>query len=135
MVKLKNQFCTKIIVHGGTLLKSVSSIGFWEKLSFWDNVSFCLEMFCVTNFLLVLHISIVNAMIFIQKNIDKLVQDQFLQPVKVHPWDKFGHVDKIMPCFFFQKRLKNVKFKKIQELHAERDVFGFLITQFFFNHF
>ena len=55
-----------------------------------------------------------------KKNIDKLVQDQFLQPVKVHPCDKFGHVDKIMPCFFFQKRLKNVKFKKIREHHAKR---------------
>ena len=33
-----------------------------------------------------------------------------------------------MPRVFFQKRLKNVKFKKIRE---QRDVFGFLITQFF----
>ena len=55
-----------------------------------------------------------------KKNIDKLVQDQFLQPVKDHPCDKFGYVDQIMPCFFFQKRLKNFKFKKIREHHAER---------------
>ena len=110
MVKLKNQFCTKIIVHGGTLLKSVSAVGFSEKPSFWESVSFRREMFCVTNFLLVLRICIVNAMIFSKKNIDKLVQDQFLQPVKVHPCDKFGHVDKIMPCFFFQNRLENGKF-------------------------
>ena len=39
---------------------------------------------------------------FHQKNIDKLVQDQFLQPVKDHPYDKFGYVGKIMPCFFFK---------------------------------
>ena len=113
MEKLKKIVCTKIIVHGGTLLKSVSADGFSEKPSFWESVSFCREMFCVTNFLLVLRICIVNAMIFRKKHIDKLVQDQFLQPVKVHPCDKFGYVGKIMPCVFFQKRLKNFKFEKI----------------------
>ena len=102
MVKLKNLSCTKIIVHGGTLLKSVSAVGFLEKPSFWESVVFRRKMFCVTNFLLVLRICIVNAMIFIKKNIDKLVQDQFLQPVKDHPCDKFGYVGKIMPCFFFK---------------------------------
>ena len=100
MVKLKNLSCTKIIVHGGTLLKSVSAVGFSEKKSFWESVSFRCEMFCGTNFLLVLRICIVTAMIFIKKNIDKIVQDQFLQPVEVHPCDKFGHVDKIMPIVF-----------------------------------
>ena len=59
-------------------------------------------MFGVTNFGLVLRICIVNAMIFIKKNIDKLVQDQFLQTVKDHQYDKFGYVGKIMPCVFFQ---------------------------------
>jgi hypothetical protein len=43
-------------------------------------------------------------MIFIKKNIDKLVKDQFLQPVKDHPCGKFGYVGKIMPCVFFQTR-------------------------------
>ena len=93
-------------MQGGTLLKSVSAVGFLEKPSFWESVAFCREMFCVTNFLLVLRICIVNVMIFIKKNIDKLVQDQFLQPVKVHPCDKFGHVDKIMSCFFSSKAIK-----------------------------
>ena len=102
MVNLKNLSCTKIIVHGGTLLKSVSAVGFSEKPSFWESVSFRRTNFCVTNFLLVLRICIVNAMIFSKKNIDKLVQDQFLQPVKVHPCDKFGYVGKIMPCVFFK---------------------------------
>ena len=37
---------------------------------------------------------------------DKLVQDQFLQHVKDHPCDKFGYVDKIMPCFFFKSDIK-----------------------------
>ena len=102
MVKLKNLFCTKIIVHGGTLLKSVSAIGFLEKPSFWESVSFHREMFCLNNFLLVLCICIVNAMIFIKKKNDTLIQDQFLQPVKDHPCDKFGHVEKIMPFFSFK---------------------------------
>ena len=67
-------------MHCGTLLKSVSAVGFLEKPSFWESVSFHREMFW-----LVLLIYIVNAMIFIKKNIDKLVQDQFLQTVKDHP--------------------------------------------------
>ena len=87
-------------MNGGTLLKSVSAVGFSEKPSFWESVSFCREMFCVTNFLLVLRICIVNAMIF-SKKIDILVQDQFLQPIDVHHCDKFGYVGKIMPCVFF----------------------------------
>ena len=102
MVKLKNLSCTKIIVHGGTLLKSESAVGFSEKPTFLKSVSFHREMFCLTNFLLVLRICIVIAMIFIKKNIDKLVSDQFLQPVKDHPCDKFGYVGKIMPCVFFK---------------------------------
>jgi len=67
MVKLKNLSCTKIIVHGRTLLKSVSAVEFTEKLSFLESVSFHGEMFCVTNFWLVLVIYIVIAMIFIKK--------------------------------------------------------------------
>ena len=82
------------------MLKSVSAVGFLEKPSFWDDISFHRELFCVTNFLLVLHSCIVNAMIFIPKNIDKLVQDQSLQSVKDPPYDNFGYVVKIMPCFF-----------------------------------
>ena len=81
------------------MLKSVSAVGFSEKPSFWESVSFHREMFCATNFGLVRSICIVNAMIFIKKNIDKLVQDQFLQAVKDHPYDKFGYVEKIMPFF------------------------------------
>ena len=38
-------------------------------------------------------------MIFIKKKLDKLVQDQFLQPVKNHQYDKFGYVVKTMPFF------------------------------------
>ena len=105
MVKLKNQFCTKIIVHSGTLLKNVSPVEFLKKPSSLESVSFRREMFCVTNFLLVLRICIINGMIFIKKNVDKLVQDQCLQPVKVHPRDKFCHVDKIIPCFFSSKAI------------------------------
>ena len=67
MVKLKNLSYTQIFVHGGTLLKSVSAVGFSEKPIFWESVSFRREMFYVTNFLLVLRICIVNAMIFSKK--------------------------------------------------------------------
>ena len=45
-------------------------------------------------------------MIFIKINIDKLVQDQFLQPIKDHVYDKFGYVVKIMPCFLLLKQTK-----------------------------
>ena len=84
----------------GLCSKVSVQLDFWKKQFFWESVSFHREMSCVTNFLLVLRICIVNAMIFIKKNFDKLVQDQFLQPVKDHPYDKFGYVGKIMPCFF-----------------------------------
>ena len=77
-------------------------LNFWKKTSFWESVSFHHEMFCVTNFLLVVRICIVNAMIFIKKS-DKLVQDQFLQHVKNHPFDKFGYVRKSMPFFLFKQ--------------------------------
>ena len=39
---------------------------------------------------------------FHQKNIEKLVRDQFLQHVKDHPCGKFGYVGKIMHFFFFK---------------------------------
>ena len=54
-------------------------------------------------------------MIFIKKKIiDKLVRDQFLQPVKDHPYDIFGYVGKVMPCFFSKHAKK--KFNKVVEL-------------------
>ena len=59
-------------------------------------------------------------MIFIKKNIDKLVQDQFLQPVKDHPYDKFGYVVKIMPCFFSSNKQKLNLVVKIRERAFER---------------
>ena len=59
--------CTKTIVQGGILLKIVSAVGFSEKLSFWESVSFYREVFGVTNSLIVLRIYIVNAINFIKK--------------------------------------------------------------------
>ena len=58
-------------------------------------------MFCVTNFGLVLRICIVNVMIFIRK-IHKLVQDQFLQTVKDHQYDKVGSLLKVCLVFVFK---------------------------------
>ena len=77
-------------MRGGTLLKIVSAVGFSEKPSFRESVSFHREIFGVTNFLIVLRICIVNAVIFIKKNIRKLIQDQFLQIVKYHQYEKFS---------------------------------------------
>ena len=37
---------------------------------------------------------------------DKFVRDQFLQPVKDHPYDKFSNIIKIMHCFFLQTNQK-----------------------------
>ena len=73
-----------------------------KKTSFWESVSFQCEMYCLTNSRLVLRICIVNAMIFTPKNIDKLVQDQFLQTVKVHPCDKFDLLTKLCVVFSFK---------------------------------
>ena len=78
-------------MYGGILLKIVSSVGFFErkKQVFLESVSYHREMLCATNFGLVICICIVNAMILIKKNIGKLVQDQLLQNVKDHQYDKF----------------------------------------------
>ena len=83
--------------------KSVQ-LDFWKDEVFRKVSLFHREMFCLTSFLLVLRICIVNAMIFIKKNIDKLVKDQFLQHVKDHPCGKFGYVGKNKPFFFLQTR-------------------------------
>ena len=64
MVKVKNLSCTKIIVHGGTLLKSVSAVRFLEKPVFLENVALHCNIFFVTNFGIVRRIFIVNGMIF-----------------------------------------------------------------------
>ena len=72
-------------------------------------------------------------MIFIKKNIDKLVQDQFLQPVKDHPYD-----GKIMPCFFFQTRKKKFICQKSENMrlrvlkYTGTHVLGFMIIKFSF---
>ena len=94
-------------MHGGTLLKSVSAVRFSEKPNFWESVSFRREMFlCDEFFISPTHLYRQCDDFHETKNIDKHAQDQFLQPVKVHPCDKFGHVDKIMPCFFSSKPIR-----------------------------
>ena len=65
----------------------------WRKKSnYGEMVSFHRQMFYVTNCGLALSICMVNAMIFIKKNIDKLVQDQFLRIGK----DNQYYVEKTM---------------------------------------
>ena len=121
MVKLKNLSCTKIIVHGGTLLKSVSAVRFSEKPSFRESVSFRREMFFVTNFLLVLRICIVIAMIFIKKKtLIDLFRISFYNLLKILNMINLAMLEKLCLVFFIQTRLKNVKFKKISKHHTER---------------
>ena len=64
-------------MHGETFLKSESAVRFSEKPSIRESVSFHREMFGVISVGLILHICIVNAMIFIKKLMGILVQDQF----------------------------------------------------------
>ena len=137
MVKLKNLFCTKIIVHDFAQKCQCSWI--FGKTKFLGKCLFHREMFCVTNFLLVLRICIVNVMIFIKKNIDKLVQDQFLQPLKDHLCNKFGYVGKMMPCFFSSNKQKlNLVVKNLNTCvraywkYAGMHILGFVISKFSF---
>ena len=102
MVKLKNLSCTKIIVHGRTLLKSVSAVGFTEKPSFLESVSFHGEMFCVTNFWLVLVICIVIAMIFIKKTLINLFRISFYNLLKIIHMINLAMLEKLCLVFFFR---------------------------------
>ena len=104
MVKLKNLSCTKIIVHGRTLLKSVSAVGFTEKPSFLESVSFHGEMFCVTNFWLVLVICIVIAMIFIKKKFINLFRISFYNLLKIIHMINLAMLEKLCLVFFLQTR-------------------------------
>ena len=61
----------------GTLLKSVSAVGFLGKADFLESVSFHSQMLGATNFGLVLSNCIVIAMIFIKKYIVKLSRISF----------------------------------------------------------
>ena len=94
--------CTKIILHGETLLKSVSAVGFSEKPSFWESVSFHREMFCLTNFLLVLRIYIVNAMIFIKKTLINLFRISFYNLLKIIHVVNLAMLEKLCLVFFFK---------------------------------
>ena len=107
MVKLKNLSCTKIIVLGGTLLKSVSAVGFLEKKVLGKFLFSPWNVLCDNFFTSPTHLYC-QCDDFHTKNFDKHVQDQFLKPVKDHPCDKFGYVEKIMPCFFFEKEVKKI---------------------------
>ena len=87
------------ILHGGTLLISVSTFEF-AIFVVVESISFHCEMFHMTNFGLVLCIGIVYAMISINKKyIDKLVQDQFLQIVRDLRYKK--NTDKLVQDQFF----------------------------------
>ena len=114
MVQLKNMSCTKIIVYGGTLLKSVNAIGFLEKQSFWESVSFHCEMFSSTNFGLVLRICIVNAMIFTKKTtLIILFRISFYKLLKIINMINKAMLKKLCLVFYFngnkKKMIKNLR--------------------------
>ena len=68
MIELKKTCCTKIIVPGGTLLETVSVVGYSErKEKIQENVCFYREMFWVNNFGLVRGVHIVLVLIFTNK--------------------------------------------------------------------
>ena len=115
-------------------------LDFRKKNTFFGKVSLFTVKFLVwLIFLLVLRICIVKSMMFFKKNFDKLVQDQFLQPVKDPPYDKFGYVVKIMPCFFSSNKQKlNLVVKnprkcvQAYQKYAGTHVLEFVITKFSF---
>ena len=107
VVNLTNLSCTKIIVHGWTWLKSVSVVGFTEKPSFLESVFFHGEMFCVTNFLLVLVICIVILMIFIKKTLINFVRISFYNLLKIIHMINLARLKK-MPCVFFSTRKNKI---------------------------
>ena len=78
-------------MHGGTLPKNVSALGFSRKPSSLESVFSYHEIFGVTYFLLVLGICIVNAMLFINK-IWQACSGSDLPIVKDPQYDKFGYV-------------------------------------------
>ena len=98
------KLCTKIIVYGGTLLKSVSAVGLSEKSFFLESVSFHREMFCVTNFGLVLRICIVNAMIFTKKTLINLFRISFYNLLKIIHVINLAMLEKLCLVFFLQTR-------------------------------
>ena len=126
----------------GTLIKNVHAVGFSGKPDFLERVCFHRAMLFVTNFRIVLGVCIVNAMIFIKKILIKLFWITFYNLVKFIHVINLAMLTKLCLVFFLQNRLKNGKFLKIREHHAERFekmlsvmFFWFLITKFFLNHF
>ena len=125
----------------GLYTKVSVQLDFRKKTSFWESVSFHREMFCVTIFWLVLHICIVNAMIFIKKTLINLFRISFYNLLKIIHVINLAILKKLcllvfskaIKKFFFFLNLRTSRwtFWKI----AERDVFWFLFTQLFFNHF
>ena len=104
MVKLKKKLsCTKVIMHGGTLLKTVSAFRFSEKPSFWESVSFHSEIFGATKFLIALCICIVNAIIFIKKTPVNLFRIRFYKLLKIINMNILAILTNLWLVFFFFK--------------------------------
>ena len=90
----------------GTLLKSVSAIGFQGKAAFLASVFFHSQMLGVTNFGLVIYDCTVIAMIFIEFFFVKLPRISFNELLKIHIIIILVRLKKVCLAFFLQNRLK-----------------------------
>ena len=63
---------------------------------------------------------------FHPKKFYKLVEDQSLQPVKDHLYDKFGYVVKILPCFFSS----NLVIKNQRKNYAGMHILELVMSKF-----
>ena len=71
------------------------------QLDFWESQVFGKVSLFTVKYFVWLYAFLSSMQWFsLKKNIDKLAQDQFLQPVKEHLYNKFGYVGKIMAWFF-----------------------------------
>ena len=89
----------------GTLLKSVSAVGFSGKEAFHS------QMFGATNFGLDLGDCNVIAMICVKKIYCKIDQDKFLSIVEDLHYHNLGYVGKTMPNYFSSKAAQNLNMK------------------------
>ena len=84
--------CSKVLVQ----------LDLWKNQVFLESVSFHGEMFCVTNFLLVLVICIVIAMIFIKKTLINLFRISFYNLLKIIHMINLAMLEKLCLVFFFK---------------------------------
>ena len=86
----------------GLCLKVSVQLDLRKKTSFLESVSFHVEMFCLTSFLLVLVICIVIAMIFMKKTLINLFRISFYNLLKIIHMINLAMLKKLCLVFFFK---------------------------------